>query len=366
MTAAIGAGGIDGLVSGKDPEKKGGRHTLEAVVGGLAGNRLINGPRDTERSRSRSRGGDRRKSGGFGLKDLAAGGIAAAGAKAFIDSRNRSKSRGRRSYSSSSSSYDSSRSPPRKRSQSVGAYAKRGLDKGMAMIGLGESEHHHPKYRDPNNIERDQQSRAQAHDSRPRGGGSEEQNGSGSSSTSDISSAEEERRHKKMRGKEFLTAGLASVATIHAAHSVYQSYENRQKRHKEVAEGKMSPEEARKKKSKAALQDAASVGIAALGIKGAISEWKEMKEQREECHEFEQKSEKRKQKRLQKQKGDNGSNNGSSNGNYRNSEPNLNQSYQNGGYQNGYGGGPRYSDGNPYSSGALPPPPMGPPPSRYR
>lgn len=311
--------------------------------------------------RSRSRGGgDGRQSGGFGLKDLAAGGIAAAGAKALLD-RNRSKSRGRRDYSSSGSSYDSSRSPPRKRSSSVGAFAKKGLDKGMAMVGLGSGDNNQSKHRDSRNSERDGQYRDQQ--VRPRGGGAEEKSNSSSESESDldISSSEEERRHKKMRGKEFLTAGLATVATIHAAHSVYSSYESRQKRHKEVLEGTMSPEEARKKKSKATLQDAASVGIAALGIKGAVSEWKEMKEQRDECHKFESKAEKRKAMRLQKQK----SMSGSGNGNYRNSEPNLNKAYQNGGYQNGYGGGPRYNDGNPYNSGALPPPPMGPPPSRY-
>jgi len=83
-----------------------------------------------------------------------------------------------------------------------------------------------------------------------------------------------------MRGKEFLTAGLATIATIHAAHGVYSSMESHEKRHKLVAEGEMSPEEARKKQTKAWVQDAAAVGIAALGIKGAFSEWKEMNEQR--------------------------------------------------------------------------------------
>ena len=50
----------------------------------------------------------------------------------------------------------------------------------------------------------------------------------------------------------------------------------------------MTPQEARKKKNKARVQDAAAIGIAALGIKGAYSEWKEMKEQRDEAHEFDQ------------------------------------------------------------------------------
>jgi hypothetical protein len=76
---------------------------------------------------------------------------------------------------------------------------------------------------------------------------------------------------KKMRGKQILTAGLATVATIHAAHNVYQSFEKREARQKAVAEGQMTHEEARKLKSKAQLQDLASMGIAALGIKGAVS-----------------------------------------------------------------------------------------------
>jgi hypothetical protein len=56
--------------------------------------------------------------------------------------------------------------------------------------------------------------------------------------------------------------------------------ESHEKRHRLVAEGEMTPEEARKKQTKAWIQDAAAVGIAALGIKGAFSEWKEMNEQR--------------------------------------------------------------------------------------
>jgi len=98
---------------------------------------------------------------------------------------------------------------------------------------------------------------------------------SDSSSTTDM-----ENKRKRMRGKEFLTAGLASIATIHAAHGIYSSMEAHEKRHRLVAEGEMTPEEARKKQTKAWVQDAAAVGIAALGIKGAFSEWKGMNEQR--------------------------------------------------------------------------------------
>ena len=187
-----------------------------------------------------------------------------------------------------------------------------------------------------------------------RGRGEGKKKGSGSSSnSSDLSSSEEERRRKKMRGKEYLTAGLATVATIHAAHSVYQSVEKRKKRQKEVLEGTMSPEEAAKKKRKATLQDAASIGIAALGIKGAVSEWKEMKEQRDECVEFEHSRQEHREKRERKVQEKRNQSRGGGNGAYRHSDPNL--AY----YPNGYAAGPRYQDGNPYSAGALPPPPMG-------
>ena len=104
-----------------------------------------------------------------------------------------------------------------------------------------------------------------------------------------------------MKGKEFLTAGLAAVATIHAAHGVYASMEARDKRHLEVAKGEMSPEEARKKKNKARLQDAAAIGIAALGIKGAYSEWQEVQEHRHELNEQNESRKERHEKRVKKQ-----------------------------------------------------------------
>ncbi|KAI7689372.1 hypothetical protein KC353_g19635 [Hortaea werneckii] len=111
-----------------------------------------------------------------------------------------------------------------------------------------------------------------------------------------------ENKRKHMKGKELLTAGLATIATIHAAHGVYSSMEAHEKRHRLVAEGEMTPEEARKKQTKAWVQDAAAVGIAALGIKGAFSEWKEMNEHRREIHEIEKRKRERRKKRLLKQK----------------------------------------------------------------
>ena len=123
---------------------------------------------------------------------------------------------------------------------------------------------------------------------------------SGSESSEVCSSSEDERRTRKMKGKEYLTAGLAAVATIHAAHNVYNSIEARDKRHEQVAKGEMTPEEARKLKNKARLQDAASIGIAALGIKGAYSEWKEVQENRHELAEMQEARQKNHEKRVRK------------------------------------------------------------------
>jgi len=153
-TAAIGAGGFDRLLD-RDPDKKSKRHLAEAVVGGLAVNRLANGPRsksrgpnsrnispDSRMSRSRSRSGlsirsrsrsviDRfrgrsqsrgrtrsvdgedNKSVGGTVKGLVAGGAAAVGAKALYD-RFRSKSRKRRSPSNSSADSYTEYSPDRR------------------------------------------------------------------------------------------------------------------------------------------------------------------------------------------------------------------------------------------------------------
>ncbi|KAI4152625.1 MAG: hypothetical protein L6R39_001760 [Caloplaca ligustica] len=145
-----------------------------------------------------------------------------------------------------------------------------------------------------------------------------------------ISSSEEDRRQKKMRGKEFLTAGLAAVATIHAAHGVHSSLQARDKRVQEVAKGEMSPEEATRLRRKAHLQDAAAIGIAALGIKGAYSEWQEVQEHRKELKEEQEERQKRHEKRekLRRKYGTLHPNHRNG-GNGRNrSEPDLNRGYR--------------------------------------
>jgi len=161
--------------------------------------------------------------------------------------------------------------------------------------------------------------------------------------------------YKKTRGKEFLTAALASVATIHAAHGVYSSMVASEARHKKVQEGEISQEKARKLKSKNMLQDAAAVGIAALSIKSAFSEWKEMTEHRKEKHEAFARRRKRIKTREKREREMRRSGGGGGRG-------------RRGGGDDYYrGGSPQYGDANPYQSYSndLPPPPVGAPPNRY-
>lgn len=320
-TAAIGAGGIDKFLD-RNPDEKSKRHLAEAVVGGLAANRLANGARSKSRGRgadsragspdsfatgrsglrarsrsvidrlrgrsqSRGRAGSPDGGGHGGLKGLVAGGALAAAGKTIYD-RVRSKSRKRRSPSNSSAdSYVPSRTRRRDRRRSPRS------DTGTTRRSRVADDRRREirDTRDTNNeytahggaLTRGAAAGAGAGALTTGGNGGnvgknqtgKEDELSDSSSTTDM-----ENKRKRMRGKEFLTAGLASIATIHAAHGIYSSMEAHEKRHRLVAEGEMTPEEARKKQTKAWVQDAAAVGIAALGIKGAFSEWKGMNEQR--------------------------------------------------------------------------------------
>lgn len=237
------------------------------------------------------------------------------------------------------------------------------VSKGIAALGLGEAakeKSRHDGYRDSHRSQRDSDydyddDYDKGYHGRLRGGGGEGGDGvkhSDDGNSSDyISSSEDERTQKKLRGKELLTAGLASVATIHAAHSVYKSVEQRKKRNKLVKKGHMSPEESRRLKNKARLQDAASVGIAALGIKGAVSEWKEMKEQRDERLNLAKHGHEQRLRALEAKVA------ASSHGAHSTNKPNSHQQML---YDN-VNSGPIYQDGNPYhTESALPPPPIGP------
>jgi len=351
-TAALGAAGIDSLVD-KDPDKHSKRHVAESAIGGLLANRVANGPRSRsrgrhgsrspsrERSRSRSIFGRSRSRGRAGSRDrgdgentlakVAGGGAVLAAGKALYDRvRSKSRSRKERSRSSSADSYD----PPSRNRRSRGNY-----DRGRSMDNT---------YSGAQGANPDRRLAA------PAGGGAlAASRGGRDHSSSSTSTTDMEQKRKKMRGKELLTAGLATVATIHAAHGVYSSMVASENRRKLVAEGEMSAEESRKRKSKNMLQDVAAVGIAALGIKSAFSEWKEMNEQRHTVHELEQRRRKRRKyrERMEKEARQNALN-GSNGPANAYAYPVAVNPYPT-----------TYADANPYA--AVPPPPIGAPPTRY-
>ncbi|KAJ4380723.1 hypothetical protein N0V86_004084 [Didymella sp. IMI 355093] len=375
-TAAIGAAGIDGLID-RDPEKHEKRHVAESALGGLLANRAVNGSRSRSRarrgespegrsrsrsrsifSRSRSRGRSRsgspaRDRDGNPIAKIAGTGAVLAAGKALYDrvrsksrggrSRSRSRSRNRRDRSRSSSADSYVPSRRRNRSYSRGRSMDNGYqqndpsranpDRRLAAAGAGAG---------AGALATQGGNRSMASQ---RGGGRDAS--SDSSSTTDM-----EEQRKKLRGKELLTAGLATVATIHAAHGVYSSMVASEKRRKLVGEGEMSPEEARKRKSKNMLQDAAAVGIAALGIKSAYSEWKEMNEQRHSVKELESRRRKRRKQRERREREARenalyGMQNPQMNGANMNAYPVAAQPYPM----------TSYADANPY--GSMPPPPMG-------
>lgn len=412
LTAAAGAATIDAAQKpGKDGSKLG---LAESVIGGLIGNRMINGSKrdiiedkDTGRSRSRSRarsesGGG--KSGGMGLAALATAGLGAIGAKKAVDNIREDRSRSRR-RSMSRDSYDSRDESPRRRQRSRSRSVVDTARRGLAKIGFGKKDDDSDvgsrrsgrggRYSDDDDDDdyysrdgRGARGAGRRHDSydddrsvarggreRSRGGAPKSRASSrGSLSSSDLGdSDEDEKRAKKMRGKQILTTGLAAVATIHAAHNVYQSMEKRNARHKAVKAGKLSPEEAKKLKSKALLQDAASVGIAALGIKGAISEMKEAREMSHELAEWREEKETRHNKRMarlerQRKKLEYPSDDDRSDPGYASDDDDRRYGDNRGSRANSRApagpprryadDGPHYQDGNPYAA-ALPAPPVG-------
>ncbi|KAF2996600.1 hypothetical protein E8E13_000700 [Curvularia kusanoi] len=372
-TAALGAAGIDGLID-RDPEKHEKRHVAESALGGLLANRAVNGSRSRSRprrgespdgrsrsrsrsifSRSRSRGRSRsmsRDRDGNPIAKIAGTGAVLAAGKALYD-RVRSKSRGGRSRSRSRSRNRRDRS----RSSSADSYVpsrrnRRSYSRGRGMDNGYQS--NDPSRANPDRRLAAAGAGAGAGALATQGGSRSvaSQRGGGRDSSSDSSSTTDmEEQRKKLRGKELLTAGLATVATIHAAHGVYSSMVASEKRRKLVGEGEMTAEEARKRKSKNMLQDAAAVGIAALGIKSAYSEWKEMNEQRHSVKELESRRRKRRKQRERREREARenalyGMQNPQMNGANPYAYPVAAQTYPT-----------TYADANPY--GSMPPPPMG-------
>lgn len=352
MTAA----GTDGLLD-RDGNKHSKRHMIESTLAGLATSHFVGG-----RSKSRGRDGRSKSSGGGGLKDLASAGALAAAGKEIYDrvSRSRSRPRGREgSRDSYDSESDRSRSRRRddrdrgskQRSKSVSEY----ISKGMAALGLeggGDDRRRersrsrnrdyersssrrrgskrYDSYSDSDGDDSEYRSRGSrrggGRDSRdvgryrsigrnpppnqtrsaPRGGpdraaSTRSRGRSSSESDSDLGdSSDEKEKHKKMKRDMLVTSGLATVATIHAAHNVHQGIEKRKKRLQALEEGKITAEEARKRRIKANTLDAASIGLAALGIKGAYSEWQEVNEKRKEHREFQDECSHRHERRLRR------------------------------------------------------------------
>jgi hypothetical protein len=302
-------------------------------------------------SESRDIGG-----GGSGLGEIAAG-------KAIYNCIH-SKSQGR-VRSSSSSSYHSRNPVHCKRGKSVSDY----VNKGLAVVGLKAAADAQDDTRRLSHYEDDC-----SQNGRPREGGSREvryqvaasgavaaqpgKNGNSYSASnfsltdSELpSSSDEERQLRKMRGKELLTGVLATATTIHAAHIVYKNRKRRHERKKALVEGEISPEEAKKGRNRAMVMDVAFMGIAALGIKSAVTEWKEKKLRKMEIREFRERQQKNHNRRL---KNEQGLKNHNDSGRYGGSEPNLNS---------GYYSGSGYYDGKPYLAGALSPPMPAPPPA---
>lgn len=381
LTAAGTAGAVGGAVSRGEDDGKSKRHLMEAVIGGLAGTKAVHGSRNEldvdrdgrsirDRSRSRSRfGRDRSRSRGGGggasaipIAALATGAMGLLAKKAHSRSRSRSRG-GRRRRSDSEDSFKSR--GKRSRSKSVTDFAR----KGIAALGLGGAAaaagRSRSRSRDREVVEKTtiRRERRRRGDSRDRGyessddeydrrrgdnrsrgisrdresdyddrrsnrdrgsGGRNRRVAEGKQNVSDSdslgSSTDDEKRIKKMKGRQFLTAGLATVASVHAAHGVYQSYEQRNARRKAVLEGDLSLQDARKMKAKARLQDAASIAIAVLGVKGAVSgkslgsenviagdanmqvEWQDMNEKRHEYQKLENEKNERHEKRLERRK----------------------------------------------------------------
>ncbi|OAQ64235.1 hypothetical protein VFPPC_05545 [Pochonia chlamydosporia 170] len=386
LTAAAGAATVD-AAQGENHGKLG---LAESVIGGLVGNRLINGSkkdieedkatgRSRSRSRARSQGGN--GGGGSGLAALATAGLGALGAKAALDHRSRSRSRA----DSRGRSYDSRDGSPdrrqRSRSRSVvdkarNSLAKLGIGSGAVAVADDHRRRDQDDFDDRGSSRRSRRYSDEYSDDGRHGGGrsrggddygydrrggggrrdsSRRRGGSRYGSDSDLGdSDEDERKARKMRGKQIITTGLATVASIHAVHGVYQSVGKRNARQRAVKEGRLSPAEAKKLKTKAIMKDAASVGIAAMGIKGAIEEMKEAKEMTHECKVFKQEKALRHEKREKRRQRGNGPGDTP-----RRAESWAPSRYRDEDdlYRSDYG--PRYYDDNPYGSGRLPAPPMG-------
>lgn len=359
LTAAVTAAGTDGLVD-KNPNKHSKRHVIESTLAGLATNHFINGGRSQSTGRDgRGRSSGRRHSGVKNL--AATGALAAAGKEIYDRiSRSRSRPRGRGGRDSDDDDDDDDHRGSKRRSKSVSDYINQGMaalgineeksdhrsrgrdhrDRDSRSRDESDDRDYHDRRRERRH-HRDRDSRSddysdsdadddyRSRDTR-RGRGSRDvgryrsmdkrnpppyaptsapreddgavgpRSGSRSTSESDSDlgdSSDEKKKRKKMKRDMMITSGLATVATIHAAHGLYGGVQKRKERMKQLEEGEITPQEARKRRLKANTMDAVSIGLAALGIKGAYGEWKEVNEKRKETSNFQHECSERKIRR---------------------------------------------------------------------
>ncbi|EEA20589.1 conserved hypothetical protein [Talaromyces marneffei ATCC 18224] len=342
LTAAVSAGGVDGLID-RDPNKHGGRHVLESILAGMATNHLVNGGRSKSKSRNGTRG--RSQSRG-GVGDMAAAGLLAAAGKQVYDRFSQSHGRDR---SDSRDSRDGGRDS-KKRSSSV----SRALNKGLAALGLDDKNQsdrrrdrstRSPDYSDS---EDDRSYRSSRH-----GRSSRDVRSQRSSSVSGSTSHAVAKRDRYSNGNIECQSdcdSLATVATIHAAHGVIKNLEAQKKRHEAVKSGVISKGQERTMQRKADMKNLASIGLAALGIKGAVDEWKEVQEHQE----FEQKCKERHERRLRRAQSADGSSRYSQGSHSRAASAasmsmNTRQDY---GYDHGHHES-HYFDGNHYGGGDI-------------
>jgi hypothetical protein len=117
-----------------------------------------------------------------------------------------------------------------------------------------------------------------------------------------MSSSEEEKLYKKTKRKEILTGLFATVATIHAAAQVHSTAKKSKERKEALRKGEITAEQAQAGKNKATIQQLASVGIAGIGIKGAIDEMNEAREIHNERIERQEANERHHKKRLERER----------------------------------------------------------------
>ncbi|KAF3924369.1 hypothetical protein AA313_de0202262 [Arthrobotrys entomopaga] len=279
VEAAVASGAVEKFLDRKgENEKKSNKRIAESVIAGLAAQRGLNGKPSKRRGHHDERANP--------IKDLAASGLIAAAGKKFLDyQRSRSQSRPRNRSESGSPERPGLN---RRRSRSVGeALAAMGLG-GLALERFGKTRH----------------------DSRSSRGSRRSRDQDGSSSDSSLSDSDlsldersEKDRVKKLHQKEIISIALAILATLHLGHVSYEAREKRALRKEKLESGKISEEESDRLRNKALLKDATAVGLAIFAAAETVKAFKEMRDSRRECREFERKrpqiEEHRRQKAIQ-------------------------------------------------------------------